>query len=115
VIGGPAFAFAGQTFPVMAMPFAVRCFAFLLPLTHVLRVQSMMLLGDVGMAESWEVIKLMGGMALFWVLLGCFTIVLRWKYRLKHDSQLPVAIEDENVVTVDSLLKSLFEKIRRRK
>lgn len=115
VIGGPAFAFAGQTFPVMAMPFAVRCFAFLLPLTHVLRVQSMMLLGDVGMAESWEVIKLMGGMALFWVLLGCFTIVLRWQYRLKLDSQMPVVVEEENIVPVDTLFKKLLEKIRRRK
>ncbi len=115
VIGGPAFAFAGQTFPVMAMPFAVRCFAFLLPLTHVLRVQSMMLLGDVGMAESWEVIKLMGGMALFWVLLGCFTIVLRWQYRLKLDSQMPVVVEEENIVPVDTLFEKLLKKIRRRK
>ena len=115
VIGGPAFAFAGQTFPVMAMPFAVRCFAFVLPLTHVLRVQSMMLLGDVGMAESWNVIKLMGGMALFWTLFGSFTMLLRWQYRLKHDSQIPVVVEDEDVVTVDSLFKGLLEKIRRRK
>ena len=115
VIGGPAFAFAGQTFPVMAMPFAVRCFAFALPLTHVLRVQSMMLLGDVGMAESWNVIKLMGGMALFWTLFGSFAMLLRWQYRLKHDSQIPVVVEDEDVVTVDSLFKGLLEKIRRRK
>lgn len=115
VIGGPAFAFAGQTYPVMAMPFAVRCFAFVLPLTHVLRVQSMMLLGDVGMAESWNVIKLMGGMALFWTLFGSFAMVLRWQYRLKHDSQIPVAVEDEDVVTIDSLFKGLLEKIRRRK
>lgn len=115
VIGGPAFAFAGQTFPVMAMPFAVRCFAFVLPLTHVLRVQSMMLLGDVGMAESWNVIKLMGGMALFWTLFGGFAMLLRWQYRLKHDSQIPVVVEDEDVVTIDSLFKGLLEKIRRRK
>ena len=116
VIGGPAFAFAGQTFPVMAMPFAVRCFAFVLPLTHVLRVQSMMLLGDVGMAESWSVIKLMGGMALFWTLLGCLTMTLRWQYRLKHDSQMPVVVDDENpVAVVHSRFKKLFEKIRRRK
>ena len=115
VIGGPAFAFAGQTYPVMAMPFAVRCFAFVLPLTHVLRVQSMMLLGDVGMAESWNVIKLMGGMALFWTLFGSFAMLLRWQYRLKHDSQIPVVVEDEDVVTVDSLFKGLLEKIRRRK
>lgn len=101
VIGGPAFAFAGQTFPVMAMPFAVRCFAFVLPLTHVLRVQSMMLLGDVGMAESWEIIKLMAGMAVFWALLGSFTMYLRWKYRLSHDSKLPVVVDDENPIDIE--------------
>ena len=101
VIGGPAFAFAGQTFPVMAMPFAVRCFAFVLPLTHVLRVQSMMLLGDVGMAESWEIIKLMAGMAGFWALLGSFTMYLRWKYRLSHDSKLPVVVDDENPIDIE--------------
>lgn len=116
VIGGPAFAFAGQTFPVMAMPFAVRCFAFVLPLTHVLRVQSMMLLGDVGMTASWEVLKLMGGMALFWTLLGCFAMGLRWKYRLRHDSQMPVVVEDDNpVAQVHSHFKELLNKIRRRK
>jgi ABC-2 type transport system permease protein len=101
VIGGPAFAFAGQTFPVMAMPFAVRCFAFVLPLTHVLRVQSMMLLGDVGMAASWEIIKLMAGMAVFWALLGSFTMYLRWKYRLSHDSKLPVVVDDENPIDIE--------------
>ena len=75
----------------------------------------MMLLGDVGMAESWEVIKLMGGMALFWVLLGCFTIVLRWQYRLKQDSQMPVVVEEENVVPVDTLFKRLLKRIKRRR
>ena len=110
VIGGPAFAFAGQTFPVMAMPFAVRCFAFVLPLTHVLRVQSMMLLGDVGMAESWSIIKLMGGMALFWVLLGCFTMELRWKYRLKHDSKLPVVVDDENPIDIENAVRQAVER-----
>ena len=116
VIGGPAFAFAGQTFPVMAMPFAVRCFAFVLPLTHVLRVQSMMLLGDVGLEASWEVVKLMGGMALFWVILGSVAMKLRWDYRLKRDSQMPVIVEGDNpVVEVHSRFKKLLEKIRRRK
>ena len=66
VIAGPAFAFAGQTFPVMAMPFAVRCFAFLLPLTHILKVQSTMLLGSVGKAHAWESIAILLCMALFW-------------------------------------------------
>jgi ABC-2 type transport system permease protein len=110
VIGGPAFAFAGQTYPVMAMPFAVRCFAFVLPLTHVLRVQSMMLLGDVGMAASWEVIKLMAGMALFWVLLGSFTMHLRWKYRLSRDSKLPVVVADENPIEIEKALQEAAKR-----
>ena len=79
VIAGPAFAFAGQTFPVMAMPFAVRCFAFLLPLTHVLKVQSTMLLGSVGKAHAWESIVVLLFMALFWHLLASKLLLLRWK------------------------------------
>ena len=97
VIAGPAFAFAGQTFPVMAMPFAVRCFAFLLPLTHVLYVQSVMLLGPVGMESAWNAIKLMSEMALFWMGLGLFAIVHRWMYRLKRASQLPVVAEPDAI------------------
>ena len=79
VIGSPAFAFAGQTFPVMSMPLAVRCFAFVLPLTHALKIQSMMLLGDVGMGPAWDVLKILIGMALFWNLLGAFLMFMRWK------------------------------------
>ena len=79
VIAGPAFAFAGQTFPVMAMPFAVRCFAFFLPLTHVLKVQSMMLLGSAGMAHAWESIEILLAMALFWHLLAARLMFIRWK------------------------------------
>lgn len=79
VVGGPAFAFAGQTYPLMAMPFAVRCFAFLLPLTHTLKIQSMMLLGDVGLEPSWEVLKLLIGMAVFWNIFGAFVMSMRWK------------------------------------
>ena len=86
VIAGPAFAFAGQTFPVMAMPFAVRCFAFLLPLTHVLKVQSTMLLGSVGKAHAWESIVVLLFMALFWHLLGARLLFLRWKEALVKEA-----------------------------
>ena len=86
VIGSPAFAFAGQTFPVMAMPFAVRCFAFILPLTHVLKIQSMMLLGDVSMAPAWESMKILIGMAVFWNLFGAFLMSMRWKQHLRRES-----------------------------
>ena len=86
VIGSPAFAFAGQTFPVMAMPFAVRCFAFILPLTHVLKIQSMMLLGDVSMEPAWQSMKILIGMAVFWNLLGAFLMSMRWKQHLRRES-----------------------------
>lgn len=87
VIGGPAFAFAGQTFPVLAMPFAVRCFAFLLPLTHVLKVQSMMLLGSVGKAHAWDSIVILLFMALFWHLLASKLLMLRWKEAIAREEE----------------------------
>ena len=86
VIAGPAFAFAGQTFPVMAMPFAVRCFAFLLPLTHILKVQSTMLLGSVGKAHAWESIAILLCMALFWHLLASKLLFLRWKVAIEKEA-----------------------------
>lgn len=86
VIGSPAFAFAGQTFPVMAMPFAVRCFAFVLPLTHALKVQSMMLLGDVSTAPAWDSIKILIGMAIFWNVLGALLMSMRWKQHLRREA-----------------------------
>ena len=86
VIAGPAFAFAGQTFPVMAMPFAVRCFAFLLPLTHILKVQSTMLLGSVGKAHAWESIVVLLFMALFWHLLASKLLLLRWKVAVEKEA-----------------------------
>lgn len=87
VIGSPAFAFAGQTFPVMAMPFAVRCFAFILPLTHVLKVQSMMLLGDVSMGPAWQSMKILIGMAVFWNVLGALLMSMRWKQHLRREAK----------------------------
>jgi ABC-2 type transport system permease protein len=87
IIGSPAFAFAGQTFPVMAMPFAVRCFAFILPLTHVLMIQSTMLLGDVDMAPAWESMKILIGMAVFWNVLGALLMSMRWKQHLRREAK----------------------------
>lgn len=88
VVGGPAFAFAGQTYPLMAMPFAVRCFAFLLPLTHSLKIQSMMLLGDVGLAPSWKVLELLVGMAIFWNIFGAFLMSFRWKQHVRIENAM---------------------------
>ena len=78
VIGGPAFAFAGQTFPLMAMPFVVRCFAYLLPLTHLLKVQSAMLVGPAGSAHAWDSIVTLLFMGLFWQLLATRLLYVRW-------------------------------------
>ena len=87
VIAGPAFAFAGQTFPIMAMPLAVRCFAFILPLTHVLKVQSCMLLGAAGKAHAWESIEILMVMAVFWHLLATRLLFIRWKAAAKREKE----------------------------
>ena len=87
IIGSPAFAFAGQTFPVMAMPFAVRCFAFILPLTHVLIIQSTMLLGDVNMVTAWHSMEILIGMAMFWNILGAFLMSMRWKQHVRLETK----------------------------
>lgn len=87
VIAGPAFAFAGQTFPIMAMPLAVRCFAFILPLTHVLKVQSCMLLGAAGKAHAWESIEILMVMAVFWHLLAIRLLFIRWKAAAKREKE----------------------------
>jgi ABC-2 type transport system permease protein len=68
------------------MPFAVRCFAFLLPLTHILKVQSMMLLGSVGKAHAWESIVVLLFMALFWHLLASKLLFLRWKVAVEKEA-----------------------------
>ena len=87
IIGSPAFAFAGQTFPVMAMPFAVRCFAFVLPLTHVLMIQSTMMLGNVDMVPAWHSMEILIGMAIFWNVLGAFLMSMRWKQHVRLETK----------------------------
>ncbi|MCQ2064047.1 MAG: ABC transporter permease [Fibrobacter sp.] len=101
VVGGPAFAFAGQTYPLMAMPLAVRCFAFLLPLTHALKIQSMMLLGDVGLAPSWDVLKLLIGMALFWNVFGAFLMSMRWKQHVRIENAMEKSTSFRAIVEED--------------
>ena len=87
IIGSPAFAFAGQTFPVMAMPFAVRCFAFILPLTHVLLIQSTMMLGDVDMTPAWHSMEILIAMSIFWNILGAFLMSMRWKQFARREAK----------------------------
>lgn len=83
IIGGPAFAFTGQTFPLLAMPLCVQCFAFLLPLTPLLQLQSALLLGPVGLPAAWHSFVLLSGMAAFWLILG--TLSLYWQMGRQHD------------------------------
>jgi ABC-2 type transport system permease protein len=64
----------------------VRCFAFILPLTHVLKVQSMMLLGDVSMEPAWPSMKILIGMAIFWNILGALLMSMRWKQHLRREA-----------------------------
>ena len=78
VIGGPAFAFVGQTFPLIGMPFVVRCYAYLLPLTHILKIQSAMLLGPVGIHHAWDCLVTLLFMSLFWMLLSIRLLAVRW-------------------------------------
>ena len=103
IIGSPAFAFAGQTFPVMAMPFAVRCFAFILPLTHVLMIQSTMMLGDVDMTPAWHSMEILIGMAVFWNVLGAFLMSMRWKQfarrEAKHEEETAAKLQNSPEVT----------------
>lgn len=79
VAGGPAFAFCGQTFPLLAMPYAVRCFAYLLPLTHFMQLQSALLIGPIGLDRAMNSLHLLGGATAFWLLLAIVT--LAWRLR----------------------------------
>lgn len=88
VIAGPAFAFAGQTFPLMAMPMTVRGFAFLLPLTHILKVQASMLLGSAGISYAWQSIEILLVMGLFWHVLAGFILYMRWRKGAAREEKL---------------------------
>ncbi len=119
VIGGPAFAFAGQTFPVMSMPLIVRWFSGILPLTHILRVHSAMLLGPVGKAHAWEPIAVLLFMAVFWHLLGARLLFLRWKVARAKEYEWARKNREENLkgkikVAVDVIAEDLrFQRERK--
>jgi ABC-2 type transport system permease protein len=70
VIGGPAFAFSGITFPLIAMPAAVQVYAQLLPLTHFLQLQNHLLFSGIGHIAVVKQLVILWGMTLFWMLLG---------------------------------------------
>lgn len=79
VIGGPAFAFTGQTFPILAMPTIVKAYAFLLPLTHVLKVQSIMTFGSLGFSAAFDEILILSIKMFFWLFLGGLLMFIRWE------------------------------------
>lgn len=79
VIGGPAFAFTGQTFPILAMPTIVKAYAFLLPLTHVLKVQSIMTFGNLGFGAAFDEILILSIKMFFWLFLGGLLMFIRWE------------------------------------
>ena len=66
VIGGPAFAFSGLAFPIFAMPFAVQIFAWLLPLTHFLKVQNALRMETIALPFIRDELIVLFGFAVFW-------------------------------------------------
>ena len=68
VVGGPAFAFSGITFPIAAMPFVVQIYANLLPLTHFLKMQNQIMFGAVGRSAAITPIVILLIMVLFWAV-----------------------------------------------
>lgn len=77
VAGGPAFAFCGQTFPLFAMPFGLRAWAFILPITHFMQLESAFFLGHIGVARAFHSLEILCGELLFWILLAIFTLRIR--------------------------------------
>jgi ABC-2 type transport system permease protein len=66
VIGGPAFAFSGLAFPIFAMPFAVQIFAWLLPLTHFLKIQNALRMGTIALPLIEKELIILAAFAVFW-------------------------------------------------
>lgn len=60
----PAFAYVGQTFPLMSMPVAAKIWAAILPLTWWLRLQSEQGLMDAPLAVSFRPLAVLCGFAL---------------------------------------------------
>ncbi len=77
VAGGPAFAFCGQTFPIFAMPTVLRCWAFVLPITHFMQLQSAFFLGHVGISRAFHSLEILGGELLFWILVAILSLRIR--------------------------------------
>ena len=79
VIGGPAFAFSGITFPLISMPWPVQLYAQLLPLTHFLEIQNHLLFADMGHLASVQSILILAGMTFAWAMVGIPLLCKRFR------------------------------------
>ncbi len=66
VVGGPAFAFAGLAFPIFAMPVAAQIFAWLLPLTHFLKIQNAVRMETLALPFIEKELIILTAFAVFW-------------------------------------------------
>ena len=85
VTGGPAFAFCGQTFPIFAMPIPMRFFAFLLPITHFMKLQSAFFFGHAGIERAFHSFEILAAEFLFWLALGLLMQRFRIAKNLKQE------------------------------
>lgn len=70
VVGGPAFAFCGQTFPIFAMPVPIRFWTFLLPITHMMQLQSAFFFGHDGISRAFHSFEILCAFFVFWTLVA---------------------------------------------
>ena len=77
VVGGPAFAFCGQTFPVFAMPLVIRCWTFILPITQMMQLQSAFFFGHLGIVRAFHAFEILAIFFVFWSLVAIFTLGAR--------------------------------------
>ncbi|MFZ4874564.1 ABC transporter permease [Janthinobacterium sp. Mn2066] len=76
-ITAPAFAFAGQAFPLMAMPPLARAWAEALPLTHYLQLQTGYWLAGAPIHYGWQQMLILAAFAIVCGALGLLLLVRR--------------------------------------
>ncbi|MDY5028755.1 ABC transporter permease [Hallerella succinigenes] len=85
VVGGPAFAFCGQTFPVFAMPFVIRCWTFILPITQMMKLQSAFFFGHLGIERAFWSFEVLAVFFVFWSLVAMLTLGIRLPRALRKE------------------------------
>ncbi len=85
VVGGPAFAFCGQTFPIFAMPLPIRFWTFLLPITHMMQLQSAFFFGHSGIVRAFHSFEVLCAFFVFWALLAFVSLGVRLKRTAKRE------------------------------